>query len=80
MTVFESRVRRAYVRRRSAGEMAMALLFIVVVIGLLAVAACEEEHGQQSTGDAVAELTPEQKKEVVRSWYGEIYPQYVCRR
>lgn len=80
MTVFESRVRRAYVRRRSVGELVMVLLLVVAVIGLLAIAACEEEQGQQPPAAAVSELTPDQKWEVVRSWYGKIYPQYVCRR
>jgi len=42
MTVFVSRVRRAYVRRRSLREMAIATLLMVAAVALLAIAACEE--------------------------------------
>jgi|GEM_PF-4969683 len=76
MTVFVSRVRRAYVRRRSLREMAIATLLMVAAVALLAIAACEElERPAEPVG-----LTAAQRAEIVRSWYGELYPQYVVRR
>ncbi len=78
MTVYTNRIRRSYERRRSAREMIVATLLLVAAIALLAVAACEQEQEEQQVSTYA--LTKEQKREIVRSWYGEVYPQYVARR
>jgi len=73
MTVFTSRVRRAYLRRRSIGELVIFGLFVVASVALLAVAACESEQPPPVV-DA-AEVA--RRQEIVRSWYAEVYPAYV---
>lgn len=71
MTVYENRIRRAYGRRRTVGEMAIFALFCVAVLALLAVAACEQEEPP-----ALDRAEAERRAEVVRRWYAEMYPAY----
>lgn len=58
--------------------MVVATALLVVLLVLLAVAACEQEQAEQQA--SAYALTQEQRLEIVRSWYGELYPQYVARR
>lgn len=78
MTVYANRIRRSYERRRSVREMIVATLLLIAAVALLAVAACEQEQEEQHVSTYA--LTAEQKLDIVRSWYGEVYPQYVARR
>lgn len=74
---YANRIRRAYVRRRTIGEMALATVLLLAITVLLAVAACETEEPPVTV---TADLSAGQRQEIVRSWYAEIYPAYVAPR
>ncbi len=63
MTVFVSRVRRAYVRRRNIREMAAFVVLIVLILAAYVAASWDEWQAERM--DA---LTREQRAAVVARW------------
>jgi len=65
MTVFTSRVRAAYLRRRSKKEMALIVMGIFVVMALYSVCQVRDARDRRAmTGLS----TPENRAEVVSRW------------
>jgi len=65
--VFVSTVRRAYLKKRSKKQMAVATLLLSTAAGLFGFASSQDERDQQAMS---AEFTPALRKSVVSTWAG----------
>lgn len=66
-----------YRRKRTVKEMTGATLALIIIMAALAVAGrLEQEPPQVET----AELTREQRAEIIGTWYRELYPAYTLRQ
>lgn len=63
--VFSSRIRQAYVRRRSKREMAVATLLLMAVMGACGLAAREDERAQDVSAEV---FNSELRRSIVATW------------